>query len=160
MNHKPLLVERYKYIPEGGRLRVDDLPDHLRIGYRTREVKNYSHVFRRLHRNRPSITMVPGHNAFPIHPWLDRALTVREAARIQTFPDEIAFKGSRQEQCIQAGNALPPLLAELIANNIVKAEKNGWYPGEVPKSAYYALVEPPETLFTYLVPVNKKTVAA
>ncbi|MGH7013986.1 MAG: DNA cytosine methyltransferase [Stellaceae bacterium] len=143
MSHKPLLVERYRYIPEGGKLDVGALPAHLRSGYRTRKVKNYSHVFRRLHRDQPSITMVPGHNAFPIHPWLDRALTVREAARIQTFPDEIEFKGPRQEQCIQVGNAFPPLLAELIANNIKKAEVNGWYPGKVPPSAYYALVERP-----------------
>ena len=141
MNHKPLLVERYQYIPEGGRLDVEALPSHLRVGYRTTAVKNYSHVFKRLHRDRPAITMVPGHNAFPIHPWLNRALTVREAARIQTFPDEIEFLGPRQEQCIQVGNAFPPLLAELIGNNIRKAEKNGWYPGRMPASAYYALVE-------------------
>jgi DNA (cytosine-5)-methyltransferase 1 len=88
--------------------------------------------------------MVPGHNAFPIHPWLNRALTVREAARIQTFSDELEFMGSRQEQCIQVGNAFPPMLAELIANNIRKAEKNGWFPGKVPPSAYYALVEKEE----------------
>jgi DNA (cytosine-5)-methyltransferase 1 len=141
MKHKPLLVERYKYIPEGGRLDIAALPPHLRAGYRTAEVKNYSHVFKRLHRDRPALTMVPGHNAFPIHPWLNRALTVREAARIQTFPDDIEFLGPRQEQCIQVGNAFPPLLAELIGNNIQKAEKNGWYPGRVPASAYYALVE-------------------
>ena len=144
MRHKPLLVERYKYIPEGGRLDVDALPDHLKKGYRTDRVKNYSHIFKRLHRDRPSITMVPGHNAFPIHPWLNRALTVREAARIQTFSDELEFMGSRQEQCIQVGNAFPPMLAELIANNIRKAEKNGWFPGKVPPSAYYALVEKEE----------------
>lgn len=141
MKHKPLLVERYKYIPEGGRLDVDSLPDHLRSGYRTEKVKNYSHVFKRLHRDKPANTMVPGHNAFPIHPWLNRALTVREAARIQTFPDEIEFMGPRQEQCIQVGNAFPPLLAEIIGNNIRKAETNGWYPGRVPASAYYSLVE-------------------
>ena len=41
MNHKPLLVERYKYIPEGGRLDVESLPDRLRVGYRTESVKNY-----------------------------------------------------------------------------------------------------------------------
>lgn len=141
MKHKPLLVERYRYIPEGGSLNVDALPDYLRTGYRTESVKNYSHVFKRLHRDKPSITMVPGHNAFPIHPWLDRALTVREAARLQTFPDEIEFKGTRQEQCIQVGNAFPPLLAELLANNIRKAEKNGWFEGMVPRSAEYALIE-------------------
>lgn len=141
MNHKPLLVERYKYIPEGGRLNIDALPEHLKVGYRTDAVKNYSHIFKRLHRERPALTMVPGHNAFPIHPWLNRALTVREAARIQTFPDSMEFLGPRQEQCIQVGNAFPPLLAEIIGNNIRKAEVNGWIPGKVPASAYYALVE-------------------
>ena len=141
MKHKPLLVERYKYIEEGSRLDTDKLPEYLKKGYRTDKVKNYSHIFKRLHRNKPSLTMVPGHNAFPIHPWLNRSLTVREAARIQTFPDELEFKGSRQEQCIQVGNAFPPLLAESIANNIQKAEKNNWFPGEVPPSAYYALIE-------------------
>ena len=145
MNHKPLTVERYKYIPEGGRLDVDALPDYLKSGYKTDRIKNYSHVFRRLHRDEPSITLVPGHNAFPIHPWLDRALTVREAARIQTFPDEIEFLGTRQDQCIQVGNAFPPLLAELIGNNILKAEMNNWYPNKVPSSAYYALVEASST---------------
>lgn len=141
MKHKPLLVERYGYIPEGGRLDLSALPAGLRVGYRTDNVKNYSHVFKRLHRDRPAFTMVPGHNAFPIHPWLDRALTVREAARLQTFPDEMEFLGPRQEQCIQVGNAFPPLLAEILGNNIRKAEVNDWFPGRVPASAYYALVE-------------------
>ena len=141
MNHKPLQVERYRRIPEGGKLDVAALPPELRVGYRTAEVKNFSHVFKRLHRKKPSITLVPGHNAFPLHPWLDRALTVREAARLQTFPDEIEFKGSREEQCIQVGNAFPPALAELIGNNLIKAERNGWFPGRLPKLALYSLID-------------------
>lgn len=159
MKHKPLLEERYKYIPEGGKLNVDALPANLKKGYRTDEVKNYSHVFKRLDRNKPSLTMVPGHNAFPIHPWLNRALTVREAARIQTFPDELEFMGSRQEQCIQVGNAFPPMLAEVIANSIKKAEVNNWYPNSVPASAYYALIEKPDnsavSLFNEQLEVSK-----
>tara|TARA_Y100000385_G_C13083510_1_gene635186 strand:- start:4 stop:2430 length:2427 start_codon:yes stop_codon:yes gene_type:complete len=150
MKHKPLLVERYQYIEEGCKLNVDKLPDHLKKGYRTDKVKNYSHVFKRLHRDSASTTMVPGHNAFPIHPWLNRSLTVREAARIQTFPDEIEFLGSRQNQCIQVGNAFPPLLAEVIGNCIVKTEKNNWRPEDIPSYAYYSIIEEPES--------NEKTV--
>jgi DNA (cytosine-5)-methyltransferase 1 len=140
MSHKPLLVERYKFIKEGERLDPSILPGHLTKGYRG-SVGNYSGVYKRLHRDLPAFTMVPGHNAFPIHPWLNRALTVREAARIQTFSDDIEFKGSRQEQCIQVGNAFPPLVAEIIGNNIQKAENNGWFPGEVPASAYNSLLD-------------------
>ena len=85
---------------------------------KTGKVSNYSHVFKRLDRNKPSTTMVPGHNAFPIHPTLNRTLTAREAARIQTFPDTHIFFGTRQEQCIQVGNAVPPKMAEPFLKKI------------------------------------------
>ena len=121
MNHKELLVERYKLISEGDRLSEADLPARLRRGYRTKRVKNFSHVYRRLSRYRPASTMVPGHNAFPIHPTLPRALTVREAARIQTFPDSIRMIGTRQQQCLLVGNAVPPTLAETFAQAIARS---------------------------------------
>jgi DNA (cytosine-5)-methyltransferase 1 len=121
MKHKELLVRRYELIPEGGRLPEADLPPDLQKGYRTELVKNFSHVYKRLSRNRPATTMVPGHNAFPIHPVLPRSLTVREAARIQTFPDWMRFTGTRQQQCMLVGNAVPPRLAELFAQTIAKA---------------------------------------
>ena len=69
----------------------------------------------------PATTMVPGHNAFPIHPILNRALTVREAARIQTFPDCMKFVGTRQQQCTLVGNAVPPLLATALARHLAAA---------------------------------------
>ena len=65
--------------------------------------------------------MVPGHNAFPVHPTLPRSLTVREAARIQTFPDWMQFVGTRQQQCMLVGNAVPPLVAEVFAQAVAKA---------------------------------------
>lgn len=62
--------------------------------------------------------MVPGNDAFPIHPILNRSLTVREAARIQTFPDNIIFKGNRRQQGHQVGNAVPPLFSKILARHI------------------------------------------
>jgi DNA (cytosine-5)-methyltransferase 1 len=146
MNHKPLQVERYKHIKEGEKLNLDDLPEELLTGYRTKKIKNFSHIFKRLHRDKPSLTLVPGHNAFPIHPWLNRSLTVREAARLQTFPDSIEFVGARQDQCIQVGNAFPPMLAELIGNNLVRAESNNWRPGKIPKLALKNLLDIEESI--------------
>lgn len=123
MNHKELVVERYKLIPEGGKLPEGGLPENLRKGYRSDNVKNYSHIYKRLSMNLPATTMVPGHNAFPVHPRLHRTLTVREAARIQTFPDWMQFIGTRQQQCTLVGNAVPPLLAEIFASKVAKAIK-------------------------------------
>ena len=54
-----------------------------------------------------------------IHPVLNRTLTPREAARIQTFPDDFVFYGSKSSVCKQIGNAVPPLLAEFIAHIII-----------------------------------------
>ena len=120
--HRPIIAARYGYVREGEKLDINDLPPELAIATRrdskTGLVSNYSHVFRRLSRFKPATTMVPGHNAFPIHPTLNRTLTPREAARIQTFPDNHVFFGTRQEQCIQVGNAVPPLMAEPFLSRI------------------------------------------
>ncbi len=138
MIHKPLVVERYMLIPEGGKLPEADMPEHLRQGYRSDNVRNFSHVYRRLSMDKPATTLVPGHNAFPIHPVLPRALTVREAARIQTFPDFMRFTGTRQQQCTLVGNAVPPVLAELFAQAAVKAMRgNTSQPGY--KADHYEL---------------------
>lgn len=131
LKHKEIVSERMSYVKEGSKLNIEDLPPRLlkatRVDSKTGKVKNYSHIYKRLHRDLPANTLVPGHNAFPIHPTLNRTLTVREAARIQTFPDTHKFIGTRQQQCIQVGNAVPPLMAkpffEQIKESLVTVKK-------------------------------------
>lgn len=141
MNHNLEVIERFSYIKEGQKLNPDLLPNHLKHSKSGKLIQSFSKVFFRLDRNKPSHTLVPGHSAFPIHPWLDRQLTVREAARIQTFPDHIEFLGSHGQQCKQVGNAFPPIAAEYIANNIIKAITNDWREGSTSNLAYYSYVD-------------------
>jgi DNA (cytosine-5)-methyltransferase 1 len=122
MRHNRVVEGRIKCIKEGEGIPRDGLPDDVALGsrsdYAKNTIKNFSHVYRRLSRYKPATTMVPGHNAFPLHPVADRSLTVREAARIQTFPDDVVFCGTRQNQCIQVGNAVPVRLATVLAKHI------------------------------------------
>lgn len=122
MKHNSTVEARIRCIKEGGGIPDSGLPEEVSYGSRrdfsSNKIKNFSHVYKRLSRNKPATTMVPGHNAFPLHPTCDRSLTVREAARIQTFPDDVVFCGTRQNQCIQVGNAVPVELATELALHI------------------------------------------
>lgn len=124
MKHNSIVEARISCIKEGEGIPKDGLPDEVARGsrsdYKDNQLKNFSHVYKRLSRFRPATTMVPGHNAFPLHPTQNRSLTVREAARIQTFPDDVVFCGTRQNQCIQVGNAVPVKLAYQLANHITR----------------------------------------
>lgn len=129
MKHNRIVTERISFIKEGEGIPDNGLPEDLSKGsrkdFKEKTIKNFSHVYKRLDRNKPATTMVPGHNAFPLHPTENRSLTVREAARIQTFPDDVIFCGSRQNQCIQVGNAVPVKLAEILAKHIKNILFNG-----------------------------------
>lgn len=82
--------------------------------------------YSRLHEDKPSRTIVAhlskDGNAY-IHPRQARSISLREAARLQTFHDGYVFCGAPSDQWIQVGNAVPPLLAEVIAKSYLKALK-------------------------------------
>lgn len=143
--HLKVIAERFSHIKEGLKLDVDALPKHLRNGTKTgKPISNYSHVFKRLHRKKPSGTIVPGHNAFPVHPTLNRTLTVREAARIQTFPDHYEFVGPIINQCLQVGNAFPPLVAQIFGERLRTVVNKDWSEESTTHYAKYSMLEQKE----------------
>lgn len=114
-NHSTLALERLALIPPNAGKEV--LPkEHL-----TKSI--YSGTWTRMGQDEISVTITtrfdtPSSGKFT-HPYLDRAITVREAARIQSFPDSFHFVGTKGSQMKQVGNAVPPLLAQAIAQVIM-----------------------------------------
>ncbi|EDZ57946.1 MULTISPECIES: DNA cytosine methyltransferase [Bacillus cereus group] len=114
-NHSKVALERLKLIPPNAGREV--LPkEHL-----TKSI--YSGTWTRMRKDEVSVTVTtrfdtPSSGKFT-HPFLNRAITVREAARIQSFPDDFRFFGTKTSQMKQVGNAVPPMLANAIAKTIL-----------------------------------------
>lgn len=112
--HSQPIVDRYAMIPEGCTNAV--VPEHLR----TKKVNVY-----RLRSDRPSRTVTCNFRTDLLHPWQHRGLTVREAARLQSFDDDYQFFGNltRKAKWVtqddQVGNAVPPLLARAIGAHVL-----------------------------------------
>jgi DNA (cytosine-5)-methyltransferase 1 len=75
---------------------------------------------KRLFDDEPCLTITSAATREFVHPQEDRLLTLRECARLQTFPDSFAFVGSTNSRIRQIGNAIPPLLAQTIAKHIIE----------------------------------------
>jgi DNA (cytosine-5)-methyltransferase 1 len=113
-------LERLKYIPQGGSWR--DIPHELLpAGLQRARRSDHTKRYGRLHPDAMCSTILtkcdPHWGSF-FHPTQDRAISVREAARIQSFPDRYVFTGSLTEQFEQVGNAVPPLMAKAIGEKI------------------------------------------
>lgn len=116
--HSDLALERLALIPKGAGKEVLP-PEH-----RTKSI--YSGTWCRLLEDGIAATITtrfdtPSSGRFT-HPILDRCLTTREAARIQSFPDDFVFYGTKTTQMKEVGNAVPPLLAKAIALEIINNE--------------------------------------
>lgn len=112
------IIERYGYVPQGGNW--EDIPARLMHNYANRE-RCHTGIYHRLHPDRPSKVIGNFRKNMVIHPHQDRGLSVREAARLQSFPDCYKFFGSIGFQQEQVGNAVPPLLAGTVFNAILNA---------------------------------------
>lgn len=76
-------------------------------------------IYQRLNYDTPSGTVLNVRKSMWIHPTLNRAVSIREAARLQTFPDSFIFCGTKDSQYQQVGNAVPPILAKAVAEHLV-----------------------------------------
>ena len=116
----PHIVERYTYIPEGGNWR--HIPRHLLANYSDTS-RCHTGIYHRLYWDRPSKVIGNFRKNMLIHPAQDRGLSVREAARLQSFPDHYRFSGSIGFQQQQVADAVPPLLAETVARTILRSSR-------------------------------------
>jgi len=116
-----------KSIPPGGNWKDIPIDIPSKRLERIRETGGRTTLYGRLRKNHPSYTVTtyfnrPGNGAY-IHPVQDRVISAREAARLQSFPDNYIFEGSKTSLPKQIGNAVPPLLAYAIAKQISKKTK-------------------------------------
>lgn len=113
--HTQMVKDTIALVPEGGNYK--DLPP----GWG--ESRKFNEAWTRYDGNKPSKTIDTGHrNHF--HYQYNRVPTVRENARLQSFPDDFIFTGTRTQQNKQVGNAVPPLLGQALAEALIKIIEN------------------------------------
>jgi len=121
-NPTPMSIRRYKCIPPGGNRW--DLPPELTPGCWKRKTQGGTDLFGRLWWDRPSVTIrtefyKPEKGRY-LHPVAHRPITHFEAALLQSFPEDFVFCGKKINVGIQIGNAVPPVLAEALAEHVAE----------------------------------------
>ncbi len=109
-------MQRFKKIKQGKNFH--SLDEALKINTYTDVSRTQNTIYLRLNYDEPSGTVVNVRKSMWIHPTLNRAISIREAARLQTFPDSFVFCGSKDKQYQQVGNAVPPIMAKSIAKKL------------------------------------------
>ena len=115
----PEIIKRYEHVPPGGNWA--DIPARLMRNYSNRD-RCHTGIYHRLRADRPSVVIGNYRKNMLIHPTQDRGLSVREAARLQSFPDWYQFMGSIGFQQQQVGNSVPPLLARAVFDSVLRVD--------------------------------------
>jgi DNA (cytosine-5)-methyltransferase 1 len=113
---RPHIVERYEAIKQGENWEAAKKRGLLKTYSSTKHT--HSGIYKRLKEDEPAVTIANYRKSMLIHPHEHRGLSLREAARLQSFPDDFIFKGPLSFQQQQVGNAVPPLLAKVIFEKI------------------------------------------
>ncbi|MCR5792345.1 MAG: DNA cytosine methyltransferase [Lachnospiraceae bacterium] len=114
---RELSLERFEQIEPGKNFH--SLPDELKLQYENPS-RTQNTVYRRLDPNLPSETVVNVRKSMWIHPKYNRAISAREAARLQSFPDDYIFYGTKDSVYQQIGNAVPPVLGRAVAEVVLE----------------------------------------
>lgn len=133
-------VERLQHIKPGQNAWNADLPDHLKLNVKGAKL---SQIYRRLHPDKPAYTITGsgGGGTHGYHFDEPRALTNRERARIQTFPDDYRFCGSKEQVRKQIGMAVPPHLANIIFTAILNTLNGVDYPSIEPSYKHHLPIQ-------------------
>jgi len=121
--HASQVIERLKHIKAGQNAFNADLPAELELNVKGAKI---SQIYKRLHPDKPSYTVTgSGGGGTHVYHWCEnRALTNRERARLQTFPDEFIFCGSKESVRKQIGMAVPPAGAKVVIDSVMKTFAN------------------------------------
>ena len=111
-------MKRFRALKQGENFHA--LDESLKTNTYTDASRTQNTIYLRLNYDEPSGTVVNVRKSMWIHPTLDRAISVREAARLQTFPDSFVLCGSYDKQYQQVGNAVPPIMAKSIAKKLAQ----------------------------------------
>lgn len=131
--HSPAFMERIAQVPPGGSL-----------------YPSFLDAFKRQYPGLPSMTVKENHGGTHIHPHLNRVISAREMARLQTFPDTFIFQGPMKKAMWQIGNAVPPRLAECIGRALVPVLN------AIHAEQAVGRTPPPQACFSWAACIGKK----